>query len=47
VTAEAVFDVPYVAWGLRNPSMLFLQVSPVVAVTVRTEGSLRVEGAGR
>jgi len=47
VTAEAVFDVPYVAWGLRNPSMLFLQVSPVVVVTVRTEASLRVEGAGR
>lgn len=47
VTAEAAFDVPYVAWGLRNPSMLFLQVSPVVAVTVRTEASLRVDGAGR
>ena len=47
MTAEAVFDVSYVAWGLRNPSVLFLQVSPVVAVTVRTEASLRVEGAGQ
>src|SRR5215470_961421 len=47
VTAEAVFDVSYVAWGLRNPSVLFLHVSPMLAVTVRTEASLRVEGVGR
>jgi hypothetical protein len=47
LTAEAVFDVPYVAWGLRNPSMLFLRVAPVVAVTVRIEASLRVEVSSR
>lgn len=47
VTAEAVFDVPYVAWGLPNPSMLFFRVAPVVAVTVKTEASLRVEGGAR
>jgi hypothetical protein len=44
VTAEAVFDVPYVAWGLRDPSMLLFRVAPVVAVTVKTEASLGVEG---
>jgi len=47
MTAEAVFDVPYVAWGLRNPSMLFLRVAPVVAVAVKTEASLRTEGRSR
>lgn len=47
VMAEAVFDVPYVAWGLRNPSVLFLRVAPVVAVTVKTEASLRVAGGSR
>ncbi|HTY78188.1 MAG TPA: YceI family protein [Candidatus Bathyarchaeia archaeon] len=47
LTAEAAFDVPYVAWGLRNPSMLFLKVAPVVAVTVKTAASLRGEGGAR
>jgi polyisoprenoid-binding protein YceI len=47
MTAEAVFDVPYVAWGLRDPSMLFLKVAPVVAVTVKTAASLRGEGGTR
>jgi polyisoprenoid-binding protein YceI len=47
VTAEAVFDVPYVAWGLRDPSMLFLRVAPIVVVTVKAEASLRVEGGTR
>jgi len=47
VTAEAVFDVPYIAWGLRDPSLLFLRVAPVVAVTVKTESSLRPAGGAR
>ena len=47
VTAEATFEVPYVAWGLRNPSLLFLRVAPVVEVTVRTEANLRMETAAR
>jgi polyisoprenoid-binding protein YceI len=47
VSAEAVFDIPYVAWGMRNPSLLFLRVAPAVAVTVKTEASLRSEGGSR
>ncbi len=47
VTAEAVFDIPYVAWGLRNPSLLFFRVAPAAAVTVKTEASLRSEGGSR
>ena len=40
VSAEVTFSVPYVEWGLHNPSFLVLRVAPVVAVTVMTEGAL-------
>jgi len=38
--AELDFDVPYVAWGLHDPSFLFLRVAKVAKVHVRTEGEL-------
>jgi hypothetical protein len=47
VSAEAVFDIPYVAWGMRDPSLLLLRVAPAAAVTVKTEASLRSEGGSR
>jgi polyisoprenoid-binding protein YceI len=40
VVATTAIDVPYVAWGLRNPSLLFLRVAPIAAVSLRTEGTL-------
>jgi hypothetical protein len=40
VVATTAVDVPYVAWGLRNPSLLFLRVAPIAAVSLRTEGTL-------
>jgi len=40
VSAEVTFGVPYVEWGLHNPSFFVLRVAPVVAVTVVTEGVL-------
>lgn len=40
VTAEAKFVVPYQEWGLADPSVLFLRVARVVAVTVRADGEL-------
>jgi polyisoprenoid-binding protein YceI len=43
VSATALFEIPYVAWGLRDPSMFFLRVAPVAAVSVRTAGDLRVD----
>ena len=46
VSAEAAFEIPYVAWGLRNPSLLFLRVAPIVVVSLRTETSLHQEQAG-
>jgi polyisoprenoid-binding protein YceI len=47
VSAETVFEVPYVAWGLRNPSLLFLRVAPIAAVSLRTEASLHLEDKPR
>jgi polyisoprenoid-binding protein YceI len=34
------FDVPYVAWGLKNPSTLFLRVSDKVNIDVHAVGVL-------
>jgi polyisoprenoid-binding protein YceI len=46
LTAEATVDVPYVEWGLHDPSFLFLRVSRVVTVTVRTEGEVHPASVG-
>jgi polyisoprenoid-binding protein YceI len=35
-TATATFSVPYVKWGLKNPSTLFLRVNDTVEITVHT-----------
>jgi polyisoprenoid-binding protein YceI len=47
VSAETTFEIPYVAWGLRNPSLLLLRVAPIAAVSLRTETSLHQEQASR
>ena len=38
--ARANFPVPYVEWGLHNPSILFLRVADDVVVTVEARGAL-------
>ncbi len=43
VRATATFDVPYVEWGLEDPSAFVLRVDKVVRVTAELVGTL---GAG-
>ena len=38
-TAKASFQVPYVRWGMKNPSKLFLRVDDVVQVEFHASGS--------
>jgi len=39
--ATASFDVPYVQWGIKNPSNFFLKVKPVVNVEVEMSGEIK------
>jgi polyisoprenoid-binding protein YceI len=38
--ASAHFQIPYVKWGLKNPSVLFLRVGDIVDIDFRAAGSL-------
>lgn len=38
-TAKASFQVPYVRWGMKNPSKLFLRVDDTVQVQFHAAGS--------
>jgi polyisoprenoid-binding protein YceI len=40
-TGTATFVVPYIAWGLKNPSNFLLKASPTVDVTLELSGSER------
>ncbi|MBV8206817.1 MAG: YceI family protein [Acidobacteria bacterium] len=39
-TADVAFPVPYVKWGLKNPSTLFLRVSDTVSIVVHAVGRI-------
>lgn len=39
--ASTSFGVPFLDWGLKNPSNFFLKVKPVVNVSVELSGSLQ------
>ncbi|MBV8142448.1 MAG: YceI family protein [Verrucomicrobia bacterium] len=41
LTATAKFKLPYVAWGMKDPSNLVLQVDKTVDVEVRLEGKFK------
>lgn len=43
-TATTKFDVPYQAWGMKNPSTLFLKVDNQVEIDIETVGTV-VSGA--
>jgi polyisoprenoid-binding protein YceI len=48
-TAEAAtkFEVPYVAWGMKNPSRMFLKVSDKVEISIHTRAHLARLAASR
>jgi len=45
--AATQFAVPYVAWGLKNPSSFFLHVAEKVEVSIAAEGKLTSTAAQR
>jgi len=45
-TATTHFDVPYVAWGLKNPSLLIFRCADTVYVDVSTQGRVTWIPAG-
>ncbi|HEU4413908.1 MAG TPA: YceI family protein [Candidatus Angelobacter sp.] len=40
VSAETAFEIPYIQWGLKNPSALFLRVSDKVQIHIHATGQL-------
>jgi polyisoprenoid-binding protein YceI len=41
LAATADFDVPYVSWGLKNPSTLFLRVNDIVRIEINAVGEMK------
>jgi len=42
LTANVTFSVPYVNWGLKNPSTLFLRVNSTVDIAIQAVGHMRL-----
>ena len=40
ITASTTFDIPYVAWGMHDPSTLFLRVGKSVRMDIAAKGTL-------
>jgi len=40
-TGTSKFEVPYVKWGIKNPSNFLLKVKPVVSVELETSGEVK------
>jgi polyisoprenoid-binding protein YceI len=45
--AEIKFEVPFVAWGMKDPSTLFLRVNKSVEIEMRATGRLSQTAAAR
>jgi hypothetical protein len=47
LTASTGFTIPYVQWGIKNPSNFLLKVSDKVDINVEAAGRLHSENAAR
>ena len=50
LNADIKFDVPYVAWGMRDPSTFLLKVNKTVVIEIQTVGRISqsaASGSGR
>lgn len=51
VTASVAFKIPFITWGMKDPSILFLSVDKEVQIKVEAQGQLAAStqqaGAGR
>ena len=47
VEAHTKLDVPYVSWGMKDPSTLFLKVDKSVQISIAAVGELHPAGASR
>jgi polyisoprenoid-binding protein YceI len=42
LTANVTFSIPYMSWGLKNPSTLFLRVNSTVDIAIKAVGHIRL-----
>jgi polyisoprenoid-binding protein YceI len=47
IDADIKFDIPFVEWGMKDPSTFILKVNKSVAIEIRTTGRLSEAGANR
>lgn len=47
ITADTRFSIPYVSWGLKNPSTFVLRVNDKVDIEIHTTASLVSQGASQ
>jgi polyisoprenoid-binding protein YceI len=45
LTADTHFSIPYVSWGLKNPSTLFLRVNDTVDIAIHLAGQIKLSAA--
>ena len=45
LTATITFPVPYVEWGMKNPSTFVLRVKDTVQIEIQATGEIRASGA--
>ena len=45
LTGDTQFTIPYVSWGLKNPSTLFLRVNDTVDIGIHFAGQMKIAPA--